>query len=43
MWVVVGRMGGVVDDSVFGGWCARGIIIFQGVLPNFFDQISTSI
>ena len=26
------RVGGVVDDGVFGGWCAGGIIIFKGVL-----------
>ena len=26
--------GGVVGDGVFGGWCARGIIIFQGVLTK---------
>ena len=38
-------VGGVVGDGVFGGWCARGIIIFQGVPTKlkFFYQISTSI
>ena len=37
-WVVGSGVGvlvrGVMGDGVLGGWCARGIIIFQGVLTK---------
>ena len=30
----MGKVGDMVGDGVFGGWCTRGIIIFQGVLTK---------
>ena len=30
-----GRVGGGMGDGVLSGWCAMGIIIFEGVLTIF--------